>query len=111
MMAREKKRDQEKERVWRQWIREWQGSDLTVRAFCEDHALSEASFYAWRRQLAKRDAQATTFVPVQLVAEKVPDSGSGVELVLPGGLTVRLTPGFDTATLRQLLAVLEQRPC
>jgi hypothetical protein len=82
-----------------------------VRAFCEDHALSEASFYAWRRELAKRDAQATTLVPVQVVADRATDGGSGVELVLPAGPTVRLTPGFDTATLQRLLAVLEQRPC
>jgi hypothetical protein len=35
-----------------------------------------------------------------------------VEIVLQGGRTVRVRPGFDAATLQQVLAVLEEgRPC
>ena len=34
-----------------------------------------------------------------------------VKTSLADGRTVRVAPGFDAATLRQLLAVLEGRPC
>ncbi|HTU93988.1 MAG TPA: hypothetical protein VMF69_28165 [Gemmataceae bacterium] len=35
-----------------------------------------------------------------------------IEVVLAGGRCVRVTPGFDPATLRQLLAVLQEgEPC
>jgi len=44
-------------------LRLWQRSGLSVRAFCEQQDLSQPSFYAWRRTLAERDAQAVTFVP------------------------------------------------
>jgi hypothetical protein len=50
-------------------------------------------------------------VPVQVVTDPAPALASALELVLTDGRTVRVAPGFDAATLRQLLAVLEGRPC
>ena len=51
-------RDLAKERHWRRIVGEWRRSGLNVREFCDWQALSEASFYAWRRELAKRDREA-----------------------------------------------------
>ena len=50
-------------------------------------------------------------MPVQVVVDAVPAQASALEVVLTDGRTVRVAPGFDAATLRQLLAVLEGRPC
>jgi hypothetical protein len=63
--------------------------------------------------LQQRDA-ATAFVPVQVetndpVARVT--SIPTIEVVLAGGQCVRVTPGFDPATLRQLLTVLEGGAC
>ena len=110
-MAPGRARDERKERLWRRWIGEWQTSGLSARAFCQRRRLTVASFYAWRRVLQRRDAEKAAFVPVQVVADAVADRASAVEVVLTDGRTVRVAPGFDTATLRQVLAVLEGRPC
>jgi transposase len=110
-MAHGRARDERKERQWRRWIGEWQTSGLSVRAFCQRRGLTVASFYAWRRVLQRRDAEQATFVPVQIVADAVPTHTSALEVVLTDGRTVRVAPGFDAATLRQLLTVLEGRPC
>ena len=110
-MAYGRARDEQKERQWRRWIGEWQASGLSVRAFCQRRSLTVASFYAWRRVLRQRAAENAAFVPVQVVADAVPTETSPLELVLTDGRTVRVAPGFDAATLRQLLAVLEGRPC
>ena len=110
-MAHGRARDERKERQWRHWIGEWRASGLSPRAFCERRGLTVASFYAWRRALQRRDAEKATFVPVQLVAGAVPTQTSTLEVVLTDGRTVRVAPGFDAATLRQVLAVLEGRPC
>ena len=48
-MARQGKRDLAKERFWRRALRQWQRSGLSVRAYCAEHDLTEALFYAWRR--------------------------------------------------------------
>ena len=110
-MAHGRARDERKERLWRRWIGEWQASGLSARAFGQRRGLTVASFYAWRRVLQRRDAEKAAFVPVQVVADAVADRASAVEVVLTDGRTVRVAPGFDTATLRQVLAVLEGRPC
>src|SRR5438128_1608987 len=108
-MAPGRARDPEKERQWRRWIARWQTSGSSVTAFCARHGLSPASFYAWRRTLPQRDAPRTPFVPVRLVADAAPTPAAPVEVVL-GGAVVRVAPGVDAATLRQVLAALREGP-
>jgi hypothetical protein len=114
-MALGKPRDPRKEQQWRRWLRQWQHSGLTVRAFCELHQLSQPSFYAWRRQIQLRDAATATapFLPVRVVTDAshvLPGRSTPLEIVLPGNRTLRVAAGFDAATLRQLLAVLQEVP-
>ena len=110
-MALGRARDERKEQQWRRRIAEWRASGLSVRAFCARRGLATPSFYAWRRALEQRDAERPAFVPVRVVPDGLPACAGTLEVVLPGGRIVRVTPGFDAATLRQLLAVLEGRPC
>ena len=111
-MAPGRTRDDRKERQWRRWTAQWQTSGLSVSAFCARHDLAAASFYAWRRTLQRRAAQQAPFVPAQLVADAAPPPASPLEVVLADGRVVRVAPGFDAATLRQLLATLrEEGPC
>src|SRR5262245_9600257 len=111
-MAPGRARDERKEQQWRRRINDWRASGLSVRAFCARHGPATASFYHWRRVLERRAAEAPAFVPVQVVADAVPTQASTLEVVLLNGRTVRIATGFDAATLRQLLAVLEgERPC
>jgi hypothetical protein len=106
-MAPGRARDEEKEGRWRRRIDQWRASGLSVRAFCARHGLATASFYHWRRVLERRAAAAPAFVPVQVVADAVLAQASALEVALVDGRVVRVAPGFDAATLRRLLAVLE----
>ena|SRR5262245_18018824 len=108
-MAHGKPRDPRKEQHWRRLIQLWKNSGLSVRAFCARHQITPSSFYAWRRELQQRDA-ATAFVPVRVVTDDQPTSSTSIEILLAGGRSVRITPGFDPATLRQLLVVLQEAP-
>jgi transposase len=111
-MAPGRARDERKEQQWRRWISAWRASGLSVRAFCARHGLASASFYQWRRVLERRAAEKAAFVPVHLVADTPPAPASALELVLGDGRIVRVVPGFDAATLWQLLTALEgERPC
>jgi len=108
-MARPQCRDAAKERFWRQAVGAWRASGLGVRDFCGRRRLSEPSFYGWRRELAQRDRQAArrpaaAFVPVQVVGA----TAAAIEIVRGDGPVVRVRPGFDAATLRQVLATLAE---
>ncbi len=107
-MAPGRTRDERKERQWRRWLSQWRASGLSVRAFCTQHGLASASFYRWRHVLERRATEPPAFVPVQIVADTRPPQANALELVLVDGRTVRVAPGFDEATLRRLLAVLQE---
>lgn len=122
------RRDAGKERFWRGCVRQWRESGLSVRAFCRREALSEPSFYAWRRELARRETSALRsqppsrpqprraakrggFVPVEVVAAKLAAPAASIEILLPRGRRLRVRPGFDRETLQTVLEILERRPC
>ena len=126
IMARRPQRDRSKEQHWRHHLTAWRRSGLTVRAYCRAQGLSEPSFYAWRRTLLERrhthpadrtadpthpspTAAASAFLPVRLVDPLAVTPP--VEVVLRGGRLLRVTPGFSPATVRELVAVLEDLPC
>ena len=115
------RRDGGKEQFWRRLVRRWRRSGLTVRDFCAEHDVSEPSFYAWRRTIAQRDRRREElrspsvaakgaqplFVPLQVLPSC---GGMTIEVVLRQGRIVRVPAGFDAATLRQLLAIVEEGP-
>jgi transposase-like protein len=104
-----------KERFWRGMVARWERTrGQSIRAFCGEHGLSEASFYAWRRTVAERDRlaaredQLPTFVPLRVAPAAAPAS-AGLEVVV-GSEVVRVPPDFDAAALRRLLTVLREGP-
>jgi hypothetical protein len=114
-MSTTHQRRRSRERFWRQLLGQWRRSGLSVRDFCAEQQVSEPSFYSWRRAIALRDAEAARFVGVHVIPDEQPPtgatgSGSGLELVLGPGRLLRIGPGFDAATLKRLLALLEGRP-
>jgi hypothetical protein len=118
--------DPRKQHFWLEHLQRWQSSRLSVRVYCERFGLRQASFYAWKRTLRQRGLlpctrpsaarsprvqapQAPRFVPVALAGRDAP--AGHLDVVLPDGCTVRVRAGFDARCLRQVLAVLRDRPC
>jgi hypothetical protein len=117
----------EKEAYWRSVLRRQERSGLSVRQFCREQRLSQASFYGWKRKIAGRDGHAgigserkgrkrcqaqtvtkpdektAVFVPVRLNAA----AGGVLEIVHPQGHVVRVPAVFDEDSLRQVLHVLD----
>lgn len=120
------RRDVEKEQFWRLVLEEQQSSGLGVREFCRRESVSEPSFYAWRRELRRRDGDARParqaakparkLIPVEVVdRSKVhPRAQQGaampaIEIVTPGGWRLRLAADIGPARLRAVLDVVAGR--
>ena len=60
-MARRRRRrvNETKERFWRAHLADQAAGRLTIRDYCARHGLAEPSFYAWRREIIRRDQMAT----------------------------------------------------
>jgi len=99
-------------------------SGLSIRDWCDLQGVSEPSFYAWRRELARRAAQqrqttSAAPAPVRFVELELPAvpaksattpgpwaAGDAALGIVVGDMRVEVTPDFDGPTLRQLLDVL-----
>jgi len=114
------KRSVEKEEFWRLALAEYANSGLTVRAFCQREALSEASFYFWRRELRTRDqmpdakSSSPQLIPVRLVDSKTtqaattptPPEDAVIEIGIPGGFSLRAGAATDADQVAAWIAAI-----
>jgi hypothetical protein len=124
---------------WAALIDQWRQSGLSLRAFCQQNGLSRGTMQNWiykptcKQAIEEARRQALTpaadpgpadvsptsnpspaFLPVRVAETTANHQGSartGVEIVLGTGQRVVLGVGFDSETLRRVVAVLEGRPC
>ena len=91
---------------WRNLVQEQAASGKKVSVFCSERGLTEASFYAWRKRLSQQ-------APVSFALVSADGStaahGAPLELELGAGQRLRIPRGVDAATLRTVLAVLQER--
>jgi hypothetical protein len=95
---------------WKARLDRFADAGLPVIAFCDREQVSVARFYYWKRRLgvdrSAASADAPRLLPVCLTAPAPP-----VELLLPGGTVLRLSPGCDLDFVRSLLATLGATSC
>lgn len=113
---------------WRAVLKRWRKSGLSMAAYCKGENLKDSTLNWWARQLRVRDcdlarakraaakpkaqrAVRSTFVPVRVIQVAPPEGASALEVVTRSGHIIRLHPGFDPATLREVIAALEGQPC
>src|SRR5438552_16759950 len=108
-------RDLKREIFWRWVLKRQRAVELTVRAFCRQEQVSEASFYAWRRTILERDAEgkhfqpASTarpiarpaFLPVVMSGKGRHDGGLAIELA--GGRRLRLSESIPPQRLAEIV--------
>lgn len=107
--------DVEKARFWRKAVHDAARSGVSIREFCRQRKLHESQFYWWQRHLAakpapqpKKPAGAASFA---LVSGEAGAAEAGIELVPAGGRRLRIAKGVDEATLRSVLAALDEPGC
>jgi len=117
--------------LWRGHVLARAGSGLSAAAYCREHGLDVKAFYRWKQALGaagelpgdgvaqggcRRERAAVSSGVEALFAEVRLAGGAagepaGVEVCLRAGHVVRVAAGFDAATLRRVVAVLEGQAC
>jgi hypothetical protein len=108
--------------AWARRVERWQRSRLTAERFAarEDVNPRTLTFWKWKLGRAARDTTVgaqngrsggggVAFVEMLRAATTPAAPAAAFEVVLPDGYRVGVAPGFDGATLRALLDVLEGR--
>ncbi len=125
---------------WNAIVNDFRRSGLTQAAFCLQRNISLATFrYHFYKPAASEPARSDRhspaspgsskparadkhspataehcFLPVTILPDpilSIAASQPHLELVLSNGRRIAVAPGFDTQTLRRLIAVVEDRPC
>ena len=98
------------QRDWQAVVRAYTASGQSVTAFCRDQGISTSLLYRWRRRcLDESEPRTSSGGFVELRPVDRPAAGSGVAVVVDGGWRLEVEPGFDAATLEQVLACVERR--
>ena len=125
-MAEHGNRDEQ----WADVVSQWRASGLSRKEFCRRRDISDRALNNWlykspyrerverilaARSQTKLDAETPQFLPVAVLSA-IPEADSQascatIEVVLPSGSRIAVTPGFDAETLRRVVAVLEARTC
>lgn len=95
--------------AWVERLQRFTLANLSVADFCAKEGVSAPSFYSWKRRLAAAAASDPTprLLPVTLAGA----GAAPLELILPGGATLRIPPGADPGTLAALLRLLGVPSC
>ena len=80
--------DSERAREWRERLARWSASGLSVRAFCAQQGVAEASFYYWKRALRLRDAETPSAAARSSAAARETAVGATVAGATVAGATV-----------------------
>jgi len=110
----------DREQFWRDHVAGWKSSGMSLRLYSEEHGLKAGTLGYWNSRLKAQAADApassagpeAAFLAVHVADPTVPmpePRDDRIELALPGGCVVRVSRGFDPATLERLLDVVERR--
>lgn len=92
-------------RFYKKHIEHWRQSQLSQKEYCRQNEIIAHRFTYWKKRLGDKKS-ATMFVPVPLVQNIAASSSSKIDLVIAGGFKIQIGPGFDSATLKQLIHTL-----
>jgi transposase len=87
--------------------------NVSIAGIARKHGIGTGQLYAWRHQfLINHPGKAASFARVELLSEPpriagpAPPRSGLIEIVLPGGATVRVDAQVDEQALRRVLGVL-----
>ena len=119
-----------RDEYWADVVSQWRASGLSQKEFCQRRDISDRALNNWlykspyrervarilaARSQTKPDVETSRFLPVAVLkATRETDSHEAcatIEVVLKSGSRIAVTPGFDTETLRRVVAALESPTC
>ena len=114
----------EQKRFWRNLVERQPTSGLNIARFCADAGVSQNAFYVWKKRLLTRTKQdraamprrkyrrtkamAKSLVPVRVIPDlsHQPPTAQAIEVAWPNGIALRVAPGCDSKTLREVFGLL-----
>lgn len=90
-------------------LKEFEGSNVTVKEFCEIYSVSEPTFYSWRNKYGAKNEKPGEFLTLvndpAWAGQVLPAETANIfaELEIPGGVIVRFFEKVDAGYLKTLM--------
>lgn len=91
---------------WRERIRDYRDSGLTMRAWCAARGFTFNQLKYWLRKLSSEPQNQTTTTWVTVVPTAKPSSTAATLVVRVGGASIDIHPGFDPSLLGEVVQAL-----
>jgi hypothetical protein len=113
----------ERKQFWHDLIERQRTSGLNISRFCAEAGVSQNAFYVWKKRLLtaaqnravlprrkhrQKKTVVKSLVPVRVVPDvsHQPPTAQAIEIAWPNGIALRVAPGCDSKTLREVFALL-----
>jgi len=114
----------ERKRFWRDLVERQPTSGLNIARFCADAGVSQNAFYVWKKRLLTTAVERQTtmprrkhrrkktvtksLIPVRVIPDvsHQPPTAKAIEIAWPNGIALRVAPGCDCQTLREVFGLL-----
>ena len=101
---------EQKRQYWKTRITNWQSSRLSQTEYCRRHELKFHQFVYWRRKFIAKPSIPLSLVQVPLAAVARAagyfSPSAALRVALAPDVCIEVCPGFDPATLQQVVTAL-----
>ena len=103
---------EQKRAHWKQHIEQWRFSEMTQKAYCQQHDLGYHQFSYWKKRFVQTET-GITFVPLKIPRSlPLPTAmkTSPLRIIVNSNLQIEIGSDFDPHLLRRLIATLRTLP-
>lgn len=94
---------------WQDQINSWKTSGISQKQYCHNRSLALSTFCYWKRRLNTQEPAKPKFYPLAIPASPLEPTEAGLMLLVgPKQFQVQIKNDFSPATLKKLIATLEQ---
>ena len=93
---------------WAQRVSECRSSDLTVRKWCEQHEISEKTYYYWQHRIWESMNEPRSNQFVQIPVETAAAGQNAAVRIRINGAEVEILSGTDAATIEAVCRALRE---
>jgi hypothetical protein len=93
---------------WQEQVSLWKASGLSAAAFCKQNNLAYKTFFVHKRKsdMAQGKKFPMQFVQALPITPPVKNAPAMLQLVLPNGIRMGLTPDLDLSWIQKVLSVV-----
>lgn len=93
---------------WKQIVKEWQGSNLSQKAFCKSRHLNFNSFAYQSSKLKNKGCKGGAIVPIKISSDHYKNTrpSQSLSIILPTGIKLLVPQCYDYKTLSHLINAL-----